>query len=257
MIFGKLWRSLQAQLNKIANLLWTADPIAQMQYEYDRAVDQLKEGRVGLEQYRALVERVTRQVANNQKTVASLEARIKAYLQSGDRETAGKFALELQKAKKELEENEGQLKMHEQAYNNNLMKIKHASGKLADLHEVVVVGLFVHLELAFVFFELFLGFLEFEGKLAGRLSVAALQVGFDAGFQAGNRFLIIGDLPGDPLDQGTVLLQANAPLFELIHRSVVFVLHLCNGIRCPQKIGNLVQLRLEGAPELAKDHRHT
>ena len=38
--------------------------IAQMQYEYDQAVDQMKEGRQGLEQYRALVERVTQQVAN-------------------------------------------------------------------------------------------------------------------------------------------------------------------------------------------------
>src|SRR5579871_5874157 len=124
MIFGKLWRSLQAQLNKIANLLWTADPIAQMQYEYDRAVDQLKEGRQGLEQYRALVERVSRQVANNKARIATLEARVKGYLQVGERDTAAKFALELQKAQKELQENQGQLDMHEQAYNNNLTKIK-------------------------------------------------------------------------------------------------------------------------------------
>src|SRR5437879_2553376 len=89
MIFGKLWRTLQAQLNKMANFFWTADPIAQMQLEYDRAVDQLKEGRIGLEQYRALVERVTRQVANTQKDVSGLEARVKAYLQSGHRDTAG------------------------------------------------------------------------------------------------------------------------------------------------------------------------
>ena len=41
MIFGKLWHALSAQFNKIANLFWTADPIAQMQYEYDLAVDQL------------------------------------------------------------------------------------------------------------------------------------------------------------------------------------------------------------------------
>src|SRR5579884_2668776 len=101
MIFGKLWRALQAQLNKIANYFWTADPIAQMQYEYDRAVEQLKEGRLGLEQYRALVERVGRQVENNKKQIATLEARVRAYLQSGDRDTAAKFALELQKAQKE------------------------------------------------------------------------------------------------------------------------------------------------------------
>lgn len=35
MIFGKLWRAFAAQANKLANLFWTADPIAQMQYEYD------------------------------------------------------------------------------------------------------------------------------------------------------------------------------------------------------------------------------
>ena len=99
MILGKLWKALAAQMNKVANFFWTADPIAQLQYEYDKAVDQMKEGREGLEQYRALVERVTRQVNGDQEHVASLEARIKAYLPAGERETASKFALELQQAK--------------------------------------------------------------------------------------------------------------------------------------------------------------
>ena len=133
MILGKLWKALAAQMNKVANYFWTADPIAQLQYEYDKAVDQMKEGREGLEQYRALVERVTRQVNGDREHVAQLEARIKAYLQVGERETASKFAMELQRAKKDLAENEPQLKLHEQAYGNNVMKIKHATKKLADL----------------------------------------------------------------------------------------------------------------------------
>jgi phage shock protein A len=137
MIFGKMWRALKAQMNKIANFFWTADPIAQMQYEYDLAVAELKGGREGLEQYRGLVERVTRQVATNQTHAKNLEAKVKAYLQAGDRETAAKFALELQKAKKDLEENENQLKMHEMAYNNNLTKIKHAGNKLAEIREKI------------------------------------------------------------------------------------------------------------------------
>ena len=74
MILGKLWHTLMAQINKIANIFWTADPIAQMQYEYDQAVAQLKEGREGLEQYRALVERVGRQAAMDKQHVAKLEA---------------------------------------------------------------------------------------------------------------------------------------------------------------------------------------
>jgi phage shock protein A len=137
MILGKLWKALAAQMNKIANFFWTADPVAQLQYEYDKAVDQLKEGREGLEQYRALVERVTRQVNGDRNHVASLEARIKAYLKAGERETASKFALELQKAKKELAENEAQLKLHETAYGNNVTKIKHATKKLADLKDKI------------------------------------------------------------------------------------------------------------------------
>jgi phage shock protein A len=137
MIFGKLWHTLMAQINKIANIFWTADPIAQMQYEYDQAVAQLQDGRQGLEQYRALVERVSRQVATDKQHVASLEAKVKAYLTSGDRETAAKFALELQKAKQDLTENEGQLKMHEDAYNNNVTKIKHAMKKLGDVREKI------------------------------------------------------------------------------------------------------------------------
>jgi phage shock protein A len=137
MIFGKLWRSLKAQLNKVANYFWTMDPIAQMQYEYDTAVDQLKEGRKGLEQYRALVERVSRQVANDKRRMTKLEAQIKAYLQVGDRETASKFALELQKVKGELVENQGQLDMHEKAYDNNVRKIKNASKKLGQVRNKI------------------------------------------------------------------------------------------------------------------------
>jgi phage shock protein A len=137
MIFGKLWAAFRAQLNKVANFFWTVDPIAQMQYEYDTAVEELKGGRQGLEQYRALVERVTIQVARDQKHVDNLSAKVKAYLQAGDRETAAKFALELQKAKEELAENQTQLGMHEKAYNNNVQKIKHANHKLAQVRDKI------------------------------------------------------------------------------------------------------------------------
>src|SRR5215210_5058641 len=126
-----------AQINKVANIFWEADPIAQMQYEYDRAVEQLKEGRLGLEQYRGLVERVTRQVSANRAHVKKLEAETKAYLKAGDRATAAKFALELQKAKTDLAANEQQLQLHETAYGNNLKKIKHANEKLIELKQKI------------------------------------------------------------------------------------------------------------------------
>jgi phage shock protein A len=136
-ILHKFWGAFLAQINKVANLFWEADPVAQMRYEYDRAVEQLKEGRTGLEQYRGLVERVTRQVSANKSHVQRLEAETKAYLKAGDRPTAAKFALELQKAKEELTANEQQLEMHETAYGNNLKKIQHANEKLIELREKI------------------------------------------------------------------------------------------------------------------------
>lgn len=137
MILGKLWHAIMAQINKIANVFWTADPIAQMQYEYDMAVAQLKEGRQGLEQYRALVERVTRQVDADKQHTAKLQAKVKAYLAAGDRESAATFALELQKGKHQLGENEDQLKLHEKAYENNLTKIKRSTQKLVDVRNKI------------------------------------------------------------------------------------------------------------------------
>ena len=137
MILHKFWSVFVAQINKVANMFWEADPIAQMRYEYDSAVNQLKEGRGGLEQYRGLVERVTRQVSANKSHVQKLEAETKAYLKAGDRTTAAKFALELQKAKEELATNEGQLQMHETAYGNSLKKIQHANTQLIGLREKI------------------------------------------------------------------------------------------------------------------------
>src|SRR5271169_5581031 len=133
MILGKLWKAIAAQFNKLANAIRGYDPVAEMQYEYDRSVEQIKEGREGLAQYRALVERVTRQVDDQRKRVALLEAKIKAYLNAGDRETAGRFALDLKRAKDDQAENEKQLALHETAYQNNLLKIQRAVKKLDEV----------------------------------------------------------------------------------------------------------------------------
>src|SRR5215469_6150228 len=108
-----------------------------MQYEYDSSVEQLKDGRQGLETYRALVERVNRQVAGGRDHVQKLEAETKAYLKAGQRDAAAKFALEYEKAKKDLAANEQQLNLHEEAYGNNLKKIQHATKKLAEVREKI------------------------------------------------------------------------------------------------------------------------
>lgn len=135
MIFGKFWRAIKAAINQWVNRHRSRDPIAEMQYECDLATEQMKEGRRGLEQYRGLVERVRRQVEEGQRHLQGLVAKIDSYLQSGDRSTAGRFALELQEAKMQLMENDAQLKIHQEAYENNLLKVKHAGQKIKEVRD--------------------------------------------------------------------------------------------------------------------------
>ena len=137
MIFGKIVTAIRAFFNGIANAMWERDPIAIMQLEYDKSLEQLKEGRKGLELYRGLVERVNRQVMAERAQVQRLQAEVKAYLKAGDRETAGKFALQLKRAETELASNQEQLRMHEEAYENNLKKIQFANKQLADVREKI------------------------------------------------------------------------------------------------------------------------
>ena len=137
MIVEKFFTAIRAFFNSIANAMWERNPIQIMQLEYDKSVEQLKEGRKGLEMYRGLVERVARQVATGKAQVDRLQSEVKAYLKGGDRETAGKFALQLKKAETELQQNEEQLKMHEESYENNLKKIQFANQQLAQVREKI------------------------------------------------------------------------------------------------------------------------
>ena len=137
MILSKFFRALKAQLNKVANLFFESDPIAVMQLEVDQATERLKEGRKGLELYRGLVETVARQVASNKANAGQLEAQIKAHLKAGNREVAGQLAIQLQKTQQELAANEQQLQMHEQAYQNNLLKILKANKHIVKVKEKI------------------------------------------------------------------------------------------------------------------------
>jgi phage shock protein A len=137
MIMGKFFKAFRAQLNKIANIFFESDPIAVMQLEVDSATERLKDGRKGLEMYRGLVETVARQVAAGKSNASQLEAQIKSHLKAGNRDMAGQLAIQLQKAQTELSNNENQLQMHEQAYQNNLLKIQKANKDIVKVREKI------------------------------------------------------------------------------------------------------------------------
>jgi hypothetical protein len=104
-----------------------------MQYEYDSAVEQLKEGRVGLEQYRGLVERVNRQVKDGETHATKLEAQAKAYLKAGDRETAGQVRAGAPEGERSSRPTGSSSRCTRPRTQNNLKKIQHANKKLVEV----------------------------------------------------------------------------------------------------------------------------
>ena len=135
MILGKFATAFKAALNKLANFFWSQDPIAILQLEVDQATQRLQEGRSGLEQYRGLVERVHMQVAAGKQNVQRMEGQIRSHLQAGNREVAAQLAIQLQQAKQDLANNEQQLGMHNDAYQNHLLKFQQAQKDIVTLRQ--------------------------------------------------------------------------------------------------------------------------
>lgn len=135
MILGKIGTAIRAFFNQIANALWERDPHAILQLEVDQATQQIQAARQGLERYRGLVERVSMQVATEQQNVQRLEGQIRAHLQAGNREVAGQLAIQLQQVKADLANNQQQLAMHTEAYNNNLLKLQQGQKDIAALRQ--------------------------------------------------------------------------------------------------------------------------
>ena len=131
MILGTLWRTIQAQLNKLA--ISSGPPTRSRRCSRSTTGRWPSSGRDG-SGWPSTGRSSSGWAARwpgNEANVKRLEATVKTYLARAIARPAGRFALELQRARQELAENQAQLRLHEQAYENNLLKIKHAGGKLA------------------------------------------------------------------------------------------------------------------------------
>ena len=133
MTLSNFWRAFRAQVHELAGYLWTSDPLDQLQSQYDRTMAKFKEGRQALEQHRALVERVRLQVADQKSHISDLEAKVRAYLQTGDHLAAETLTVQVQEAGLDLADRESQLKCHEEAYQANLAAIKQIGGWLTQV----------------------------------------------------------------------------------------------------------------------------
>ena len=109
----------RAQAGKLGRWAEQADPMALLQQAVDDGVANIQHAKKGLEDCRALVLSVERQVDSGEKEKARLESRIQAVLAQGDpNNTAKEYALQLAEVERQLALNKEQLAKHRETYAN-------------------------------------------------------------------------------------------------------------------------------------------
>jgi phage shock protein A len=109
----------RAQAGKLGRWAEAADPLALLRQAVNDGVANIQQAKKGLEDCRALVLSVRRQVESGEKEKARLESRIQAVLAQGDpNNTAKEYALQLAEVERQLAMNKEQLAKHEETYAN-------------------------------------------------------------------------------------------------------------------------------------------
>jgi phage shock protein A len=109
----------RAQAGKLGRWAEQADPMALLRQAVDDGVANIQQAKKGLEDCRALVRSVQRQVESGEQEKTRLESRIQAVMAQGDpNHTAKEYALQLAEVERQLGQNKEQLAKHEETYAN-------------------------------------------------------------------------------------------------------------------------------------------
>lgn len=133
-----LFSAGRAQVGKLGQAAKNADPKAMLDQEIRDAETALNGSISDLEESQALVAELQEQVNDNQRSVNTLDARVKNSLRDDPtdaRGKAGEYVTQLNTKKAELAKNEDQLKKAQALYANNLAKFRNAQGKVKTAQE--------------------------------------------------------------------------------------------------------------------------
>jgi phage shock protein A len=123
----------RAQVGKLSRMAEEADPLALLNQAVEDGVTSIQNSKKGLENYRALILSVQRQVESGEKEKARLEARIQAALTSGDpNHTAQESALVLADVERHLAANREQLAKHMEIYENFARQVELGQAKVTE-----------------------------------------------------------------------------------------------------------------------------
>lgn len=128
--FKQLFGVGKAQAGKLARAAEQIDPVAMYQEKIDEATEKLRTSKEGLVRVKGLIAGVERQVAEGRTETARLDARIKLALHDGNETKAAEYVSQLQRAKKDLTNNESQLKEHTASYQSFLKEVQSSQSKI-------------------------------------------------------------------------------------------------------------------------------
>lgn len=134
----RIGEAANAQISKLGNSLWRRDPQAIYQHRIDEATEEIRDATTALEENKALINSLNRQVEENKREATVLDARIKTSLKDDPQDTKGKaasYVLQLNTAKRNLENNESQLNKATTLYQNNVKKINLARTKIKEAED--------------------------------------------------------------------------------------------------------------------------
>jgi phage shock protein A len=129
---GKIFGAGRAQVGKLGRMAEEADPLALLNQAVEDGVTSIQNSKKGLENYRALILSVQRQVESGEKERARLESRIQTALNSGDpNQTAEESAMVLADVERHLAANREQLARHMEIYDNFARQVELGQAKVA------------------------------------------------------------------------------------------------------------------------------
>jgi phage shock protein A len=130
---GKIFGAGRAQVGKLGRMAEEADPLALLNQAVEDGVTSIQNAMKGLENYRALILSVQRQVDSGEKEKARLEARIQTAVASGDpNQTAQESAMVLADVERHLAANREQMARHMEIYDNFARQVELGQAKVAE-----------------------------------------------------------------------------------------------------------------------------
>lgn len=127
-----------AQISKAGNWFWKRDPQAIYQHRVDEATEEIRNATTAVEEHRALINSLNRQVDENRREVAILDIRIKSSLKDDPQDLKGRaanYAVQLKTTQNNLKNNEDQLNKATILYQNNIKKINLARTRIKEAED--------------------------------------------------------------------------------------------------------------------------